>query len=153
MHQQLEKIKATRTFLLTLIEDLTIEQLNEIPERFNNNIIWNLTHLIAIQQSICYKRSGLQPIVQDKYVTPYLPGTKPEGFIDSSEVETIKSLLHSSLNEFESDYKKGFFTTYTPVVTRYGVAMDNIDDAVNFLLFHEGLHFGYVMALKRVLKG
>jgi len=152
MHQKLEKIKATRTFSLTLIEGLTIEQLNEIPEGFNNNIIWNLTHLIAVQQSVCYKRSDLQPIVQDKYVTPYLPGTKPEGFIDSSEVETIKTLLHSSLNEFESDYKKGFFTTYTPVVTRYGVALDNVDDAVNFLLFHEGFHTGAIMALKKLVK-
>jgi len=152
MHQQIEKIKSTRTFLLTLIEGLTTEQLNQIPQGFNNNIIWNLAHLVSAQQSICYKRSGLQPIVQDKYFTSYLSGTKPDGFIDSNEVETIKALLLSTLNEFESDYKKGFFTTYTPVVTRYGVALDNIDDAVNFLPFHEGLHVGYVMALKRMVK-
>ena len=111
MHQQIENIKATRTFLLTLIEDLTIEQLNQISEGFNNNIIWNLAHLVAAQQSICYKRSGLQPIVQDKYFSPFAPGSKPEGFIDANEVETIKTLLLSTLNEFESDYKKGFFTT------------------------------------------
>ncbi len=153
MTQQIENIKNVRKYLLNLIADLNPEHLNEIPEGFNNNIIWNLAHLISTQQGICYKRSGLQPIVQDKFISPYLPGTKPEGFVDSSDVETIKSLLLSSLDEFESDYKKNFFTTYTPVVTRYGVELANIDDAVNFLLFHEGLHTGYVMALKRVLKG
>lgn len=153
MTQQIENIKNVRKYLLNLIADLNPEHLNEIPEGFNNNIIWNLAHLISAQQGICYKRSGLQPIVQDKFISPYLPGTKPEGFVDSSDVETIKSLLLSSLDEFESDYKKNFFTTYTPVVTRYGVELANIDDAVNFLLFHEGLHTGYVMALKRVLKG
>lgn len=153
MHQQIENVKSTRAYLLNLVDGLTIEQLNEIPEGFNNNIIWNIAHLISAQQGICYKRSGLQPIVQDKFISPYLPGTKPEGFVNSSDMETIKSLLLSSLDEFESDYKKNFFTTYTPVVTRYGVELANIDDAVNFLLFHEGLHTGYVMALKRVLKG
>ncbi|MEX8546903.1 MAG: DinB family protein [Mucilaginibacter sp.] len=137
--------------MLTLIENLNTEQLNQLPEGFNNNIIWNLAHLTAVQQALCYKRSGLQPIVQDKYVTPFLPGTKPDSFIDSNEVETIKSLLISSLDEFESDYKKGFFSTYTPVVTRYGVALDNIDDAVNFLPFHEGFHTAYIMALKRLV--
>ncbi len=152
MHQQIENVKNTRTFLLTLVEDLSTEQLNQIPEGFNNNIIWNMAHLVSAQQSICYKRSGLQPIVQDKYVTPYVPGTKPEGFIDTSEVEIIKTLMLSSLNEFESDYKKGFFTTYTPVVTRYGIALDNIDDAVNFLPFHEGFHIGTVLALKKLVK-
>jgi len=153
MTQQIENIKNVRKYLLNLIADLNPEHLNKIPEGFNNNIIWNLAHLISTQQGICYKRSGLQPIVQDKFISPYLPGTKPEGFVDSSDVETIKSLLLSSLDEFESDYKKNFFTTYTPVVTRYGVELANIYDAVNFLLFHEGLHTGYVMALKRVLKG
>ena len=152
MHQQIENVKNTRTFLLTLTEDLTTEQLNQVPEGFNNNIIWNLAHLVAVQQALCYKRSGLQPIMQDKYVTPFLPGTKPDGFIDTNEVETIKSLLISSLDEFESDYKKSFFTTYTPVVTRYGVALDNIDDAINFLPFHEGFHTAYIMALKRLVK-
>jgi len=152
MTQQIERTKSIRTYLLNLVDNLTIEQLNEIPESFNNNIIWNIAHLIAVQQSICYKRSGLQPIAQAKYVSPYLPGTKPEHIVDNTEVETIKSLFLSTINELESDYKKGFFTTYTPVVTRYGVALDNIDDAVNFLPFHEGLHVGYVMALKRMVK-
>ncbi|MGI4021264.1 MAG: DinB family protein [Janthinobacterium lividum] len=152
MTQQIEKTKSVRTYLLKLIEDLSIEQLNEIPEGFNNNIIWNLAHLTAAQQSICYKRSGLQPTVQDKYVSPFLPGTKPENFVDSTDVETIKSLLISSLDTFESDYKKGFFTSYTPFVTRYGVELANIDDAVNFVLYHEGLHTGVIMALKRLVK-
>ncbi len=153
MTQQIERTKSIRTYLLNLVDNLTIEQLNEIPESFNNNIIWNIAHLIAVQQSICYKRSGLQPIAQAKYVSPYLPGTKPEHIVDNTEVETIKSLFLSTINELESDYKKGFFTTYTPVVTRYGVELANIDDALNFLPFHEGLHLGYIMAMKRVLKG
>jgi hypothetical protein len=152
IHQQIERVRNIRTHLLNLIEDLSIEQLNQTPQGFNNNIIWNLAHLIASQQGICYRRAGLKPIVQDKYVSPYLPGTKPEHFVDAAEVETIKTLFFSSLDEFESDYKKGFFTNYTPVVTRYGVAIDNIDDAVNFLLFHEGYHSGIISALKKLVK-
>jgi len=152
MHQQIEKIKATRTFLLTLIEDLTIEQLNQIPEGFNNNIIWNLAHLTATQQKICYLRTGLQPILQDKYISPYLSGTKPDLFVDAANVETIKTLLFSSLDELESDFKKSFFTNYTPFVTRYGVAIDTIDDAISFLPYHEGYHTGVITVLKKLVK-
>lgn len=151
MTQQIEKIKTVRTYLLNLITDLTTEQLNKIPEGFNNNIIWNVAHLTAAQQRICYVRSELQPTVQEKYITPFEPGTKPEGFIDEKEVETIKSLLISSVEELESDYKKGFFTKYTPVVTRYGVELDNIDDAINFLGYHEGMHTGTIVALKKLV--
>ncbi len=151
MTRQIEKIKSIRTYLLNLIDDLTIEQLNKIPDGFNNNIIWNVAHLTATQQRISYTRSGLQPIVQDKYIAPYSPGTKPEGFINEAELTTIKSLLISSLDEFESDYKKGFFTTYNGFITRYGVELTNIDDAINFILYHEGLHTGVVMALKKLV--
>jgi len=50
MKKEIERLKKTRIFLLDLIKDLTTEQLNEIPKGFNNNIIWNLGHLIASQQ-------------------------------------------------------------------------------------------------------
>jgi hypothetical protein len=152
MIQQIENIKTLRTTLLTLVENLTIEQLNEVPEGFNNNIIWNLAHLTAAQQGICYKRAELQPIVQEKYISPYLPGTKPEQFVDSNEAVVLKTLLLSSLEEFKSDYKKDFFTNYTAFTTRYGIEISSIDEAINFLPFHEGLHFGYILALKRALK-
>lgn len=152
MLQQFEKLKSARKFLITLIEDLSIEQLNQTPQGFNNNIIWNLAHVVAVQQAVCYKRSGLQPTVQDKYYTPFLPGTKPDGFVGDTDLQTIKTLLISTLDEFESDYKKSFFTNYTSFVTRYGVALDTIDDALYFLPFHEGLHFGTILALKKLVK-
>jgi hypothetical protein len=53
MIHQIENIKTLRTTLLTLVENLTINQLNEVPEGFNNNIIWNLAHLTAAQQGVC----------------------------------------------------------------------------------------------------
>jgi hypothetical protein len=152
MLQQFEKLKSARKFLITLIEDLNIEQLNQVPTGFSNNIIWNLAHLVAVQQALCYKRSGLQPTILDKYYTPFLPNTKPEGFVDEADLEIIKTLLISTLDEFETDYKKSFFTNYTPFVTRYGAALDTIDDALLFLPFHEGLHFGTILALKKLVK-
>ncbi len=151
MIQQITRVKSTRQYLLNLIDDLTIEQLNKTHQGFNNNIVWNVAHLTAVQQAICYKRAGLQPIVQEKYLSPYLPNTKPEQFVDSSELEILKSLLLSSLDEFESDYKKSFFTNYKPFTTRYGVEINNIDDALNFVLYHEGYHTGIITALKRLV--
>ncbi|RYE26375.1 MAG: DinB family protein [Sphingobacteriaceae bacterium] len=152
MIQQIKNIKIVRTTLLTLIEDLTTEQLNKIPEGFNNNIIWNVAHLTAAQQGLCYKRAALQPVVQEKYLSPYLPGTKPEHFVDAAEIETIKILLLSTIDELESDYKKSFFTNYTAFTTRYGVEISSIDDAIHFLPFHEGLHSGAIMALKKLVQ-
>jgi hypothetical protein len=31
------------------------EQLNTIPEGYNNNLIWNIAHIIVVQQMLVYK--------------------------------------------------------------------------------------------------
>jgi hypothetical protein len=48
-----------RQLLLDQIAGLTTEELNQIPRGLNNNIIWNLAHLISGQQGIFYARAGL----------------------------------------------------------------------------------------------
>ncbi|MGI4728803.1 MAG: DinB family protein [Janthinobacterium lividum] len=149
MTQQIENIKSVRKYLLNLIAELNPEQLNKIPQGFSNNIIWNLAHLTATQQRICYLRSGLKPVVQEQYITPFIPGTKPEGFVDSAEVETLKSLCISTIEELETDYKKSFFATYEEVTVRYGITLTNVDDAINFLLYHEGYHTGVIVELMK----
>ena len=152
MNQMIETIKSTRLYLLQLANDLSLEQLNEVPPGFNNNIIWNLAHLVAAQQGVCYLRAGLPTSIDESFYQRYKPGTKPEATLDSSEVEFIKAILFSSLDTFVADYKAGLFANYMAWTTRYGVPLQSIQDAVQFLLFHEGLHTGYIMALKRVVK-
>lgn len=151
MTKAIEIIKLPRISLLKAVEELTIQQLNKIPEGFNNNIIWNLAHLVATQQNICYKRAGLDIVIDDKFFTPYLPGTKPERFIDAEEFEIIKGLFFSTLDQLEADLQNGKFDNYTSWTTRYGNSINSGEEAVAFLPFHEGIHTGYIWALKRVI--
>jgi len=65
MTSQIRAIRETRSFLLEQLKDLTAEQFNRTAEGFNNNIIWNLGHMIAVQQGICYKRAGLPTLIND----------------------------------------------------------------------------------------
>ena len=152
MKNKIETVQKTRSFFLNSISDLSVDELNETPPGFNNNIIWNLGHLIAAQQGICYLRSGLQPAVGIKYFEAYKTGTRPEHFVNAEEVEKIKGLFLTSLSQFASDFESRLFLNYTTFTTRYGVTITNIEDAFNFVPFHEGLHYGYTNALKRIIK-
>jgi hypothetical protein len=151
MNKSIESIRKTRSYVLQLVNGLTAEQLNEVPAGFNNNIIWNLGHLIASQQGICYLRAGLKAWVSEKVYGDYKPGTKPSSFINNSEIEELKNLLLTSLDPLETDYGNNLFQNYPTWTTRYDVTITTIDEALQFLLFHEGLHTGYIMALKRVV--
>ncbi|MBS1743646.1 MAG: DinB family protein [Bacteroidetes bacterium] len=151
MNNQIDKIRTTRKFLLKLIDGLTAAQLNTIPKGFNNNIIWNIGHLVVSVQGICYVRAGLQPTLDNQYIQKYRTETKPESAASEEEIDFLKTQLLSSLDQLEADLEKNIFSNYTPWATRYGVEMKNIDDALAFIPYHEGMHTGYIMAMKRVI--
>ena len=152
MTKAIEILKQPRIKILEELQNFSLDQLNDTPAGFNNNIIWNLGHMIAAQQGICYARSGVDKLVSDEFFMAYKPGSKPEKFIDQAEYETIKELLLSTLDQLETDLQNNLFVNYTPVMTRYNVELTNISDAVEFLPFHEGLHIGYIMSLRKVVK-
>ncbi|HEY8928889.1 MAG TPA: DinB family protein [Mucilaginibacter sp.] len=147
----IDTIRKLRATTLTMIEGLTLEQLNKVPAGFNNNIIWNLGTMIAAQQNICYTRSGLPIVVDNDFFESYKSGSKPERPATATEVEEIKSLLFSTLDRLEKDQADGLFKNYTAVVTRYGVELTSVQDAIDFLPFHDGFHMAYLLALKRMV--
>ena len=151
MRRLIDIIKQPRLLVLKEIENFSTEQLNKIPEGFNNNIAWNLGHMIAAQQGICYKRSGLDTTITEDFFHTYKPGTKPEKFIGTAEITFIKEQLFTTLEQLEADMNTGIFVNYTQVMTRYGIELNSIDEAISFLPFHEGLHIGYIMSLRKLV--
>jgi hypothetical protein len=151
MRKSIEIILKPRLMVLNAVKDLTADQLNLVPQGFNNNIIWNLAHMISAQQGICYTRAGLPIVTDDKFYTPYRPDTKPVDFVGEEDIATIKELFVSTIEQLETDLDKEIFGNYGSFTTRYGAELDSIDTAVAFLPFHEGLHAGYIMSLKKFL--
>ena len=137
--------------ILDILKDYTIEQVNKIPQGFNNNIIWNLGHMIATTQGLCYKRSGVPIRVSDAFFETFKSGSKPERFITEAEYDEIKALLFSTLGAIEKDYDAKLFQNFDPMVTRYNVDLNNIDEALAFIPFHDGLHIGYIMSLRKLV--
>ena len=127
-----------RCFLIDLVNNYSLEQLNKIPAGFSNNLAWNLGHIIVAQQMIVYKGSGLSIHIPDAMVEKYKPGTKPTAAISQAEVDELKSLLLSLISITETDHKSGLFTTYTERTTITGFHLGSIEDAFEFNNYHEG---------------
>lgn len=136
------------------IENNTLEDLNKIPEGFNNNIIWNIAHMVVTTQVLAYKLSGLPMVVSDEMIGKYKKDSKPEGDVTQAEVDEINDLLISTMTQLEADYKAGVFKNYTEyTVSTTGNTLRSIDDVLQFDLVHEGMHYGYILALSRAVKG
>ncbi|MEO6178049.1 MAG: DinB family protein [Flavobacterium circumlabens] len=149
MDSVFEVQKTIRNILLKVLDNHSLEQLNKIPEGFSNNLIWNIAHCIASQQVLVYKLSGLKMQVSNEFVAKYSKGTKPEGDVAQAEVDEVRVLLSSTLNQTIKDFEAGTFVAYNAYKTSMGFDLNTLEDAFNFVNYHEGIHTGIVMSIRK----
>jgi hypothetical protein len=152
MNKQIDVIWGVRKNFLKLVDSLSIEELNKIPTGLSNNIAWNFGHIIVTQQGLCYSRAGLKPVIDEALILKYQRGTKPEGFIDAGEIEYLKTYLFTLIETLKEDMETGMFQSYEKFMTGFGVELGSIEDALSFDAMHEGLHLGYAMAIRKLIK-
>ncbi len=140
-----------RKLLESFIENHTLEELNKVPEGFNNNIIWNIAHTIVTQQLLVYNLSGRPMLLSEEMVAAYRKGTKTERDLSQDEVNVVKGLLFSTIEKTKEDYDNNFFQSYTEYTVSTKSTLSNVEEAIDFNNFHEGIHFGYILALRKSL--
>ena len=147
----IDVIRKTNQTFIGMMNGLSVEQLNAIPADFNNNIIWNFAHSLAVQQAFFYGLSGLPYTIEKEFINRYKKGTRPEEFISETEFSNTIEIFTTAINTLENDYKNGVFNEYQPYTTSIGFIITNIDEAIQAASFHDGWHFGYARVLKKLV--
>lgn len=151
MKTQFDILRKSRALVLKELEGLTLEQIHKIPENFKNNIAWNVAHLVVTQQLLHYKLTGLSPLCPDDLIEGHRKGTSPTKTFTEEEFEEVKELLIGLPDTLEEDYEAGIFETFTEYPTSTGFVLTNIDNAIAFNNFHEGIHYGVIRSIKKFL--
>jgi hypothetical protein len=151
MEKIFEIITVTRNNFLKLVDNLTVEQLNKIPEGYGNNIAWNFGHIIISQQVLCYVRAGLQSKIPVELIDKYKIGSKPEGFIDVAEIDTLKGYALSLIDVLKKDLNDKVFEAYQPIKTSVGLEFKTIEEVIPYFMQHDSMHLGYAMAMRKIV--
>ena len=151
MEQNFDIARTARTMALQYLENYSVEQLNTVPAGFSNNLIWNIAHIVVTQQLLVYKSSGLPMLISDDLVEKYRKGATVNGLATAEEIEVLKSLLTQTIDQTQKDFDAGVFKNYTEYPTSTGFVIKSIEDAIAFNNFHEGLHIGIMMRVKKGL--
>lgn len=153
MEKIIEVIKACRTKWLTMLDTLTIDQLNTIPTGFSNNLAWQFGHVIVSQQILCYRLAGQKFVINEELIDRYKNGSRPENYINEEEINLLKGYLLSTIDQLEDDLQNGVFDNYTPytVSTYAGFTLTNVKDALTFIVSHDGLHYGCSLMMKKLV--
>lgn len=143
--------ETNRQLYLKLINNYSLEQLNKIPDGFSNNLVWNLGHIIVAQQGLVYRLSGLPVNVSEDMTNTYKNGSKPTGQTTQAEVDELKELLISLMEQTKADYAGGKFTGYNEYTTGTGFHLASTKEAIEFNNYHEALHLGFMMNIRKFI--
>jgi hypothetical protein len=86
------------------------------------------------------------------FIEKYKKGTSPYTFFTEADKIEISNLLLSQIDKFEVDLNNNLFLNYTKYKTSFQNTLENIEDALQFNLIHEGIHYGYLMNISRNFK-
>ncbi|MGB5359444.1 DinB family protein [Eudoraea sp.] len=140
-----------RKILYKILKRTPPELLFEIPEGYRNNIWWNIAHIVATQQILVYKFSNLPTRIDDSLVQKFRKGTLPDISPTDEELDHIAAFLLSTAEWAQEDYENGVFKEYNEYKTSTKVILRNVEDALSYNLYHEGLHLGVILSLEKIL--
>ena len=151
MNYTFDITQKTRVIFFNLLENLSLEQLNIKPEGFNNTVFWNIKHVVVTQQLLTYGLSNLPMLLSETEIEAFRKGSKYEKDATREDVEVLKKQLFSTIEQTQIDYKKDLFKTFIEYTVSTKSVLSTINEALEFNNFHEGIHLGYILAMKKNL--
>jgi hypothetical protein len=67
--------------------------------------------------------------------------------VSENEFELIKKQFLKFPLKLDEDYSRGVFKNFTEYTTSVNVTLTSIEDAIDFNLYHEGVHLGVILQL------
>lgn len=143
-----EQLKTYRGELLNLAHGVTHSDAEIIPEGFNNNIRWNLGHVLVDQYlwiRALTKEEIPIPIIFNEW---FGYGSDPSRFTNETpSFSELIPMLQQQPQIIQERYQDRMEEEFPP--TEMG--MCTVEQVLVRTIFHEGLHIGAIQALKRQL--
>ena len=151
MIQDLNKLEEDRRLLLERTKDLTVDQYNIIPPGFNNNIIWNMGHILVVSESLLYQNSPYQRPVNEFMKSRFERGSIPDGMVGEDEIFIIRHSLLQTVQFYKMLTGMGRPEDEIELVSNPGLTLIS-NERMQFLLFHEDMHYLRIAKLLEIIR-
>jgi hypothetical protein len=142
------QLESYRSYILAVVEGLTDEKAEVIPEGFHNNIRWNLGHIFLDQYLWIQAVTKEKADVPQQYQSWFGYGTSPKNFTDETPgVEELKALLREQPGKIREVYGHRLDEEFAP--TEMG--MFTIEQVLVRTIFHEGMHLQTILDIKKLI--
>lgn len=93
MEYALKIFKQTRQNIFNITRQLSDVQLLKIPKNRHNNILWNLGHVVTIQQLLVYRSIGLDVNIHEDFISHFKKDSSPQSWTSTPDIHEVKNAL------------------------------------------------------------
>ncbi len=147
----LKTLQACRGFFQKAVNDLSEEQLLEVPDGSNNNVLWNMGHIVYSNCGMTYRRCGLDMPIPEAYIDLFKAGSSPSDWADAPPVKEVVDHFNTGTAKICEDYRAGVFKDFEAFELMPGYKIESIEDVLAFNIFHESVHIGITSKLIKQL--
>lgn len=138
-----------RQSLISLVANCPQDKRTLIPHGFNNNILWNLGHMVTLIDVLLYGVSGENLTLPEIYRTSFANGTRPADW--TKEVPSWEEVI-GHLKEQPGQVERTFAGKLNKPVKENFFKAETVSELLMANLMHERKHAGIINAMLKVLK-
>lgn len=145
-----EMVGRTRRNILKQLDALSAEKRDIVPTGFNNNIHWQLGHIVTMAERIVYGFAGKEATLPPGYPLFFATGTRPSEWI--GEPPTWDEIMQVFQTQQAALIEAFAGSLDEPVKNRDNYAKaETIRHLLELNVSHESSHAGMITAMVRVL--
>jgi hypothetical protein len=142
---------------MDLVRERTLQQLEMIneetadrmPQGYSNTLRWNLGHILTVQENLCFKLIGESFELPEAFPAFFANGTRPGDWKNTPPtLDTLKSLLIQQPLRI----KQKLSLRLEERLEQHFKGIDRLDGVIGFSLYHEGMHTGIMMGLRKAIQ-
>ena len=134
--------------------DPEVARAGTIPPTWRNHLHWHAGHLVTAPHLLTLGLAGEPLGIPDEYRKWFAKGTSPAEWNDDPvpEFERLLPELEACIPRLYEEFTGREDVPYArPYQTSVGVTLHTPAEAFAFLVGHDGIHLGLILALKRGL--
>ncbi|GGH21736.1 DinB family protein [Paenibacillus segetis] len=150
-----KQIAFVRAQILKLLDDVSEEMADQIPEGFRNNIHWNLGHIYIILERFAFHFLNLPEQLPDGFKEQFAIGSSPLTTPDTVPVpsfQELKILLQEQPERIRVALAQRLQEKIDPpYTTSSGMTLETPEQFLIFGIYHEAQHLNTIKYYKKVL--
>lgn len=151
----LDHARSVRDLTIAVAGRFSDDEAFRVPPFCNNCPVWNIGHVMVIQEETILRPFGEKGLLPEAYRTLFgegwcscdWNGNRP----DWNEVLSLLDPTRTRIEEFVLHGKSKKTPLPEPQLTSIGIVLNTVADAVSFCTLHESIHLGVLTTYARLL--